>query len=184
MLELAHRSSGLAMISTDGLFTTRCPVKGQARPYLGSWEPDRVKDLFCAQPGVYEGFSTGGRRVVKSRGFFQREVDYGELREIWAEQGSDGTYHYDSRRFIGLRVALHRNRLDLWRRWVTERRSVCLEPQRKIVPPDQARNPQVALYPVEGGPASVPYKPKQGLYDDPTDPELENMIADDQPHYG
>lgn len=183
MLELAHKSKHPCMISTDGLFAWRPGTRGSTRATLGSWEPDRVDNLFCAQPGVYRGWK-GDREIVKSRGFFAREVDYGELHDAWRDGGSDASYSYSSRRFIGLRVALHRNRLDLWRQWVDERRTLSLEPERKVVTGE--RHPQTGmllLYPPYEVITSVPYRPKQSLYDDPTDDDLENMISDDQPHY-
>lgn len=188
MLRLAHASDHVAMISTDGLFAHRAAVKGSAAPTLGSWEPDQVNDLFCAQPGVYHGYR-GDREIVKSRGFFAREISYEQLRETWLQDGANGVYHYDSRRFLGLRVCLHRNRLDLWRQWVDERRSISLEPARKIIPSNgrppawHPRTNMQLLYPPPVDVQSMPYTPKQSLYDDPQDADLENMIADDQPHY-
>lgn len=180
MLALAVKSRGLLMISTDGLFATHPANEGTPHPELGSWEPAYIADLFCGQPGVYHGYD-GEREIVKSRGFFAREVNYQDLRETWHRDGTEGVYHYPSRRFIGLRVALHRNRLDLWRTWPTEQRSLILEPQRKR--PGQRTNGVLQLEPIPGPHTSVPYTPKQSLYDDPTDSDLENMVADDQPHF-
>jgi DNA polymerase type B, organellar and viral len=183
MLALAHRSRGVVMISTDGLFAVAPGVRGSSRPTLGSWEPDSVSEFFAAQPGVYHGLRDG-RPLVKSRGFFAKDVDYDQLRQVWREDGPDGVYHYASRRFIGARVALHRNRLDLWRQWVEEQRAITLEPTRKIwTDSGISSSGTVSLFPPPGPIASRPYTPKQSLYDDPQDRDLENMIGDDQPHY-
>lgn len=186
MLALAHRSRGVVMISTDGLFAASPGNRGSSRSSLGSWEPDTLDGLFAAQPGVYAGIR-GGQEFVKSRGFFAREVDYGALRELWLARGPEGVYHYDSRRFIGLKVALHRKDFGIWRQWITDRRAINLYPQRKRfrdgVP---ARVPagmggMAQLWPIPGPLTSLPYTPKESLYDDPTDDQLENLILDDQP---
>lgn len=185
MLELAHRSRLPVMIATDGLYCARAGVKGSGRPTLGSWEPGEVAEFFCAQPGVYYGVKDG-HELVKSRGFFAKEVDYGELRAGWERDGYEYVHHYTSRRFIGLKVALARNRLDLWRQWCDERRSITLLPDRKVIRSQTERDPatgMVLLFPPDGPLVSRPYTPKQSLYDDPTDAQLENMVADDQPHY-
>jgi hypothetical protein len=182
MLALAVGSDGVCMISTDGLFA-HAPANRITGDRLGDWESDTIAGLFCAQPGVYDG-AKGDRPVVKSRGFFAKEVDYDALRQAYISRGCDGSYSYDSRRFIGLRVALHRKDFSVWRQWVDERRTISLNPERKRIQPGRPNNGRYRLlYPMVGPVVSVPYTPKDALYDDPTDEDLENMIADDQPHY-
>ena len=90
-----------------------------------------------------------------------------------------GVYHYNSRRFIGIKVALHRTDPTVWRKWVDERRTVAFEVNNKI-PVTTGGN--VELWPISGPFDSLPYVPKQSLYDDPTGEELEHMERDDQPH--
>jgi hypothetical protein len=119
-----------------------------------------------------------GERLVKSRGFLARDVDYDVMLDRF-EHDSLGCYHFRSRRFIGLKVALHRKDFGVWRQWIDERRSVAFEIQNKqrIV-----CGSNVLLYPIAGPFSSLPYEPKQSLYDDPTDDALENMVRGDQPH--
>lgn len=181
MLQLAAKSRGVIMVSTDGLFATNPGTRGSAKPVLGSWEPDTVKNLFAAQPGVYSGIRQSGTPMVKSRGFFASEVDYGELQRLWETHGPDAVYHYTSRRFIGLRVALHRKDPSVWRQWVEENRTINLHPERKYIG-DRRHDGMLQLDPLNGPLESLPYTPKESLYDDPTDEQLENMVADDQPH--
>lgn len=185
MLALAVRAGGVCMISTDGLFATRTDLRSvDIGTALGEWESDAICDLFCAQPGVYDGLR-GSNPVIKSRGFFAKEVDYGQLRREYIRRGTDGAFSYDSRRFIGLRVALHRKDFGVWRQWVTERRTISLNPERKSLvgrPRINSRYRSIELHPLPGPVTSIPYTPKESLYDDPTDEALENMVLDDQPH--
>lgn len=177
------------MVATDGIVTGRVRVTDDnevARDMgvtsepniLGSWERDTYDRIATIQPGVYVAESDG-ERVVKSRGFFARDVDYDELVTAFYRDPL-GVYHFDSRRFIGLKVALHRKDFSVWRTWPNERRSIAFEIANKVsvTQPDG----RVLLYPAAGPYTSLPYVPKQSLYDDPTDAMLENMVRDDQPH--
>jgi hypothetical protein len=202
VLEAAHASQGVMMISTDGVFMTRPGVKASSKTDLGTWEGGSLENLFCAMAGVYQGFAEDGtEEVCKSRGFFARDVNYDELRRVWGSDGVLGSYSYRSRRFIGARVALARNKPNLWRQWVDETRSISLypDPWRKAWTEDDAlegvvkkrtvkgallENGLVKLFPVDRHIESIPYEPKTALYDLTGDiDEIEAMIGDDQPDY-
>lgn len=158
MLLATARITGPVMISTDGIFAIGHRMRDQNR--LGGWELGEIHDMFAGQPGVYSGISPDGKEVVKSRGFFAREVDYDELAAGWRSEGIGYIHHYESTRFVGLGSSLHRGRLELWRRWVTERRTLALAPQRKQI----GKN---GISPWPRHVDSQPYTPKGDLFETP-----------------
>lgn len=178
VLETLCKSVNPIMVATDGVVAREAHTQSPAVAQLGGWEVTGYERLATIQPGVYLA-ETDGERLVKSRGFFARDVDYDQLLDDFYRD-SLGCYHYDSRRFIGLKVALHRKDFSIWRQWVNERRTVAFEVNNKerIEQPDG----RVQLMPLAGPFDSLPYEPKQSLYDDPTDSKLENIVRDDQPH--
>lgn len=183
MLLAAFSCKRPIMIATDGLYCATAPrsavPEGKA---LGAWEHDRIDRLFAAQAGVYEAVKhepgnpaadqNGFIAVMKSRGFFAKEVDYDELRAAWERDGADGTYTYQSKRFNGLGTTLHRRRLDLWRTWTTEARTLHLMPQRKHPLPDGS------MQPIDGPISSEVYEPKISLTDARL---LDNIQGGEQP---
>jgi hypothetical protein len=163
VLETMTRTGSVVMVSTDGVFTRsskpKIATEGAA---LGSWEAGALDLLFAAQPGVYQGF-TAERELLKSRGFFAREVDYDELRAGFETEGAEYVHRYDSTRFVGLGSALALTDFGLWRRWVTAPRSLSLAPERKVATSDG--NGGNLLYPCDGPLTSEPYAPKMSLLD-------------------
>jgi hypothetical protein len=177
VLERLAREPRPVMCATDGVVTQNGKRASDSND-LGTWERDSYERIATIQPGVYVA-DVGGERIVKSRGFFARDVDYDELVSQFYKDPLSA-YHFDSRRFIGLKVALHRKDFNVWRTWPNERRSIAFEinNKRRV----QLDNGNVELWPIAGPFTSLPYVPKQSLYDDPTDAMLENMVRDDQPH--
>ncbi len=158
------------MIATDGIFARKLGKLGPSQG-IGNWERGSVDRLFAAQPGVYEAVSKG-RSAQKSRGFFASEIDYAELQAGFEVEGADYAHHYESTRFNGLGSSLSRKDFAVWRRWITERRSILLWPERKIAQPDGR------LLPFPGRLVSEPYKPKISLVDARALDQLDGM---DQP---
>lgn len=177
-LGILAASDAPIMCSTDGVVTL--DGKAVAGNGLGDWEVTEYDRLGTVQPGVYV-IDSNGERKVKSRGFFARDVDYDQLLIDW-DDDHFGAYYYKSRRFIGLKVALHRKDFSVWRTWPDERRSIAFEVNNKI---STVAGEHVLLYPPPGPYESLPYVPKQSLYDDPSEPsefDIESMVRDDQPH--
>jgi hypothetical protein len=176
VLEALTRAISPVMVATDGVVCSKdtTPV---AQDRLGGWELTPYHKVATVQPGVYMVDGPDGR-FVKSRGFFARDVDYDAMLDQFVTHPLSA-YHFTSRRFIGLKVALHRKDFSVWRTWPNERRSIAFEIQNKRRVQD---GETVTLYPIAGPYSSLPYVPKQSLYDDPTDESLENMVRDDQPH--
>jgi hypothetical protein len=165
----ASKSTGIIMISTDGIFCKKPGVRPGKN--LGGWEFGDVDRLFAAQAGVYQGITSEGE-ILKSRGFFAGEVDYDELRRGWEMEGASYVHHYDSKRFLGLGVSLMRKDFSVWRQWKTERRALMLTPERKGLGDDGILTP----YPDPLD--SEPYVPKISLIDGRA---LDQMQGIDQP---
>lgn len=164
------------MTATDGIVG----IDGIPRLYndnIGAWEHSAYDRIATVQPGVYVA-EENGERMVKSRGFFARDVDYDAMLQRFYDD-PQSCYHFKSRRFIGLKVALHRKDFGVWRQWIDERRSIAFEIKNKI---PRVHEGNVYLYPIKGPFESLPYVPKQSLYDDPSEDMVENMVRDDQPH--
>lgn len=177
VLELLCRACNPIMTATDGIVTTT-KVACESDD-IGGWEVKGYKRIGSIQPGVYVAETHDREKIVKSRGFFARDVDYDAMLDRFYEDPLS-CYHYDSRRYVGLKVALRRKDFRLWRQWVTERRSVAFEVNNKIRFED---GNNISLWPIAGPFESLPYIPKQHLYDDPTGSDIENMVRDDQPHH-
>lgn len=168
------------MVATDGIVAGSIPPgRGPVTTDIGTWEVDSYDRIATIQPGVYVA-EKNGEQLVKSRGFFARDVDYPAMVARFYEDPLSA-YHFRSRRFIGLKVALHRKDFSVWRQWIDERRSIAFEIQNKNHEYDFDRR-VMKLTPIAGPYSSLPYVPKQSLYDDPSDEALENMVRDDQPH--
>lgn len=175
MLTLTLKAKDPMMLATDGLFCASAPARNQQR--IGGWEVGQLDWLFCAQPGVYSG-TDGDRPVLKSRGFFVRDVDFDELYQGWVEHGPGFSYHYTSNRFLGLGQALQRtDGLAQWRQWVDMPRQINLMPQRKLISPDPERGGW-RCDPIGEVGESEAYVPKGALLES-EDPD--NDAVEDQP---
>lgn len=175
MLTLTLKAKDPMMLATDGLFCAHAPARNQQR--IGGWEVGQLDWLFCAQPGVYSG-KDGDRDVLKSRGFYVRDVDFGELYQGWLDHGPGYSYHYTSNRFLGLGQALQRtDGLSLWRQWLDMPRQINLMPQRKLISVDE-RNGGWRCDPIGHAGPSEPYVPKGALLESDNP---DNDAVEDQP---
>jgi hypothetical protein len=109
--------------ATDGILFLADPHIPEGDK-LGDWERTEYSELLYLQNGIYFGDAA---RVVRTRGHHSREVDYDTLLAGWRDRGVRFVHPYESRRFIGMGTALHRNDDSLWRTWHTENRELkCL----------------------------------------------------------
>lgn len=177
MLTLAVRAKDPMMIATDGLFCRKAPA-GRPSEQIGGWEHGTLDWLFCAQPGVYQG-RHGDDDVLKSRGFFVRDVDFTELHAGWLADGPEYVYTYVSHRFLGLGQALQRiDGLEHWRQWVDVPRKINLMPQRKLLARNHRGDGWLCQPIPHAGGDSEPYRPKGALLESDDD---DNAAAMDQP---
>src|SRR5439155_2701279 len=81
----AECPDNLVGIATDGIMFRGGEPDIRESSELGEWERGEYSDFFIAQPGMYVGRKENGERVVHSRGFFTKEIDWDALRRAWAE---------------------------------------------------------------------------------------------------
>lgn len=175
MLEALIAAHRPVMVSTDGIFAADAPMRPTKS--LGGWKVGSMHWVFAAKPGVYHARGSDGE-VMKSSGFFARDVNYDELLEGWLREGVDYVHEYASRRFIGLGVALNRERPEEWRRWLVEHRALFLRPSRKHAAYSEVGDGLV-LQPRATAPgASEPYVRKERLV---TPHDEDNEQGLDQP---
>jgi hypothetical protein len=156
MLKIAQMATPL-MISTDGVFLDKKVRAGRISENLGDLTSEEKIDLFIGQPGVYHGYGTDGKELLRSRGFFARDIDYSDLRSGYAKEGNDYIHQYISKdRFIGLGVSLQKKSMVDWLRWIEQKRAISLEPRRKII------SNEGKLSPIPGPLTSEIYVPKKG----------------------
>lgn len=139
LTELHANLHSILAVNTDGVYVHGRPAghpnpsAGASNPArrLGGWRAETAETLFVAQPGLYVT-ENAGVQAVKSRGHFQDEVDYHALREGFQDDGWLHVHHYSSERFYGLGTAALRRDKNIWRKWLTEPRSVSFYPTRKL----------------------------------------------------
>lgn len=128
--------------ATDNVFSTRPLAEHEQGKPLGGWEVQQADELFIVQPGMYEA-RTGSSIVRRVRGFRVAEVDFPKLRRAWEVKGVLASQSVAVRRFVGMRGANARQKPDLWRRWVKERRKMSAYPQRGFSDVMRARSVRV-----------------------------------------
>lgn len=114
---IRHDPSSVYMLATDGLYCRADSLPLTSSAELGGWELTRYPDgMFIVQPGLY----FAGQRHTRTRGVPGDAVKkYGEeLRSSWTGSINDG-YDFHLRQFLGLRIAIHRGRLDLAGQWLS-----------------------------------------------------------------
>lgn len=180
----ASNVDALVAIATDGLLFAGGDPELVAGDGLGAWEHTRYRDLFVAQPGMYECRSADRARTVKrtSRGFFVREIRWGALKREWRESGPFGSVTCESTRFVGLGSALARSDFSIWRTWDRGTRKLSLYSSRKFYDSGDEGELVRTLRPpsdVRPGP-SDPYTPKRATIE-LDEEQLEWIAGTEQP---
>ena len=145
---ICHAPTSVVMLATDGIYSLE-PLPLLIGERLGMWEHEELEDLFIVQPGLYWSAS---KRKKKSRGlsgkFFEEKNADGvtrteEFEHAWLrfrdsiEPGANNGTLFEPRAFpshvlpvpgfIGLRLALARNRPELAGTWVNETREISFD---------------------------------------------------------
>lgn len=168
----------LVMIATDGIFFQEPAPDVATSNVLGGWDKTTLHNVFVAQPGVYQATDDEGITFAKSRGFFAREIDFGDLRSGMRVNGPCHVGRYKSRRFVGLGSALMGSDLSDWRKWREGERKLSLYPSRKFIGKECADYVTHTPPQFEPGRVSDIYKPKgTGLPDE----VLEYLSGMEQP---
>lgn len=114
--------------ATDGIFC-RKPLPLDFTDRMGEWEGAECERLFLVQPGLY-AYDKEGKTHRKTRGFRPDELDYAALMKVWDDEKYFGKLTIQTRRFIGLKLALHMKRLHHWRNFVPAERVITCAPGR------------------------------------------------------
>ena len=118
---LGNESSVIAY-ATDGLFFDK-DVGLPTGDELGQLELNYVKDFYVLSNGIYfTGSDVEAAKKLRTRGHNPKELDINVLKEAWYQEGPEFIYRYQSKRFIGLGVALLLKDFSKWRKWITAER--------------------------------------------------------------
>jgi hypothetical protein len=194
----------IVMLATDGIYSLeKLPLPiGES---LGMWEHEALEDLFIVQPGLYWSAS---KRKKKSRGlsgkFFEDRDENGIARteafeNAWllyrdrtrdagpdvpsAELGAFPSYVVPVPGFIGLRLALSRNRPELAGTWVNETREISFDYTNKRARHDW-RGTHVRTSPKLGGRSAISLPHRDFLASGGAEPwELSRLMLEEQPDY-
>lgn len=130
----------VAMIATDAVYSL-VPLELDVGKRLGQWELSELEDLFIVQPGLYW---SPDKRKKKSRGlsgsFFEqaeRTLSFERGFSFWAAEDRNGlnpdfpSVQVPVPGFIGLKLALSRNKHELAGTWVNDKRDISFDYRNK-----------------------------------------------------
>lgn len=120
LAKLGHKA---LLAATDGILTTVKVPSLEIGDSLGQWELKTYPDACIAQSGVYW---LGDK--IRTRGFRRNTVTKAEVLRVWTNEGEGAEILYDERRFLGYRIATHRNRPDQIGKWIESERRLRLSP--------------------------------------------------------
>lgn len=137
---IEHAPSSIVMVATDAVYSL-CPLPLDVGKRLGQWEMAELADLFIVQPGLYW---SPDKRKKKSRGlsgsFFEqseRTESFERAFHFWAAQDQNAVaIEFPSVTvpvpgFIGLKLALARNKHDLAGTWISDTRQISFDYRNK-----------------------------------------------------
>lgn len=123
--------STLVCFATDGLFCDAPNAGICCSSELGGWELEESKSnirLELYQSGCYAIFKDGEMLDCRFRGVSRSDVPWDALRALWKKKGAAGTMSVPTKRFIGHRTALQRNKPELQCVWDDTPKDVALMP--------------------------------------------------------
>lgn len=127
MLDAATKApDSIIGFTTDGIYS-RKPLALDTSGKLGTWEHTTLDRYFIVQPGVAVTWQAS-KRSLKTRGFKSTELDVDALIAGWHAQGTAFEMSVNVTRFQGLAYSLHVGKLDSWRHWVEQPRSLSCHP--------------------------------------------------------
>jgi len=137
---VALAPDSVVMLATDAIYSLK-PLELDIGKRLGQWEAAELADLFIVQPGLYW---SPDKRKKKSRGlsgnFFEqakRTLAFEQAFSFWAAQDQNGiaegfpSVTVPVPGFIGLKLALSRNKRDLAGTWVQDTRAISFDYRNK-----------------------------------------------------
>lgn len=182
----AENRERLVQISTDSLLLSgrlaKEPMDKKLGSELGWMKRTDLYSLLVAQPGIIDGWEReSGERISSTRGYFRKELDFEQLRQVWEEAGPLGVLQTKGMRFYGLGTCLAMGSLTRWRRWILTTQNLSLYASRKFYEQGDGGRLLRLLppYEIRKG-ASQPYEPKRNALE--TRPDLLDWIqGNEQP---
>ncbi len=119
----------LVCFATDGLFSSAANPAVVTGSNLGDWsleEKDIRLELY--QSGCYAIFKGDEMLDSRFRGVARADVPWNDLRKLWKKKGCAGKMMVPTKRFVGHRTALQRNKPELQCKWDATPKEVLLAP--------------------------------------------------------
>jgi len=117
---------------TDALFS-EVPLDLPVGKGLGAWEVTEFVSLTSVQSGHYYGTLADGTEVVKCRGIDKGFIDRKAVEKRMTRPADRRTLEARLTRFYGAGIALSRNLRKYWCKWLTEPKSLNLQPMGKRI---------------------------------------------------
>jgi hypothetical protein len=140
MEAISHAPDDIVMLATDAVYSL-VPLPLDVGERLGQWEQAELSDLFIVQPGLYW---SPDRRKKKSRGLsgnffeqaertiaFENEWNIWVAKEMYVPTGSFPSVKVPVPGFVGLKLALSRNKHELAGVWTSETRDISFDYRNK-----------------------------------------------------
>lgn len=121
---LVRAPKSVVLVATDGVLCEK-PIPGLLSPGLGGWTLDGVfgsADVW--QPGFY--VLEAGK--LRTRGYSRVDVDPGDIRRAYRENGLQATVPLTKEHIVGYRLATARGTLADYCRWVRAETDLSLNP--------------------------------------------------------
>lgn len=183
------------MVATDAIYSTE-PLALDYGDRLGQWEAAELEDLFIVQPGLYWSAS---RAKKKSRGlsgkFFEEPGRTEGFQDAWRNFGNTSRQLPDGAwpdfpscsvpvpGFIGLKLAIARNKPELAGTWVQDTRCISFDYRNKRAAHDW-RGEHVRTSPKLGGRNVVSLPHRDFLAAGGAEPwEQSRLMLEEQPDY-
>ena len=189
---IALNPTGIVMVATDAVYSTRS-LELHLGDWLGSWEQTVLENLFIVQPGLYWDATKAKRKSRGLSGKFFEEPgrtdkferawhDYAALSYIGA--GADfPTVSVPVPAFIGLKLALARNKPDLAGTWTNDSRDISFDYRNKRGA-HEWEGAAAVTRPKLGGPHCVSLPHREFLAAGGAEPwEAARAMLDDQPDF-
>ena len=125
--------SPVIMFATDAIYST-APIDLDTADVLGGWEAHSFPSGLLIQPGVYHLAGQDVKTKLKGRGVLQKDLQdhIDAFYEAWDRDGARGVVSIPlTPRYHGIRLQLHRGKLDGAWRWEAESRDIAFDPTTK-----------------------------------------------------
>ena len=190
---IAKGSDQIVMIATDAVYSLAPIPDLELGTWLGSWDHQTTNGLFIVQPGLYW---CPEKRKRKSRGlsgkFFEEPGRTESFERAWQdyEAACNSNLEPDFPKvevpvpgFIGLKLALARNKPELAGRWVNDTRELSFDYRNKRLY-HQWDSGSIVTSPKPGGPSTVSIPHRDFLASGGAEIwEEARLMLDEQPDY-